>query len=205
MLTRNWPLAVLLLCLGTVVSVLWVDHPLARVLADFSGARLLLRNPHVHFPLFVVLACGGIGAGLGYRLLGLRLPRPVEAAMFAGAAILIAMVLTEDVLKPIFSRPQPITYLLHGSSGFHWFHWNYSRNSFPSGHATEASALFGVGWAYYPRLRWVFVALFTLLALALMLGQWHFLGDILAGALVGSGVAALTLHFGKPFAQQRPV
>lgn len=185
-----------MLCLGIVVSVTWIDLPLARFFAGFQSAGHVLRDPHVKIPVLFVLACLGVAAGAAYRLLGRRPPRPVEAAMFAGIAMLISMTLTEEILKPIFSRPQPIDYLLHGETGFHWLHWNYGRNSFPSGHATQASALLAVAWAYYPRLRWVYAGAFAALSLALMVGEWHFLGDILAGGLVGSGAAALTLRYG---------
>jgi undecaprenyl-diphosphatase len=61
--------------------------------------------------------------------------------------------------------------------------------SFPSGHATTAFATAVVLAAWYPRQAVGFVGLAALVGLSRILLGAHFPSDVLAGALLGSGVA----------------
>jgi membrane-associated phospholipid phosphatase len=55
----------------------------------------------------------------------------------------------------------------------------------------------GVLWWRAPRLRWLWAALVVLTAIGLLGGDFHFLGDIVAGAYLGvaCGRATLLLPF----------
>lgn len=66
------------------------------------------------------------------------------------------------------------------------------RFSFPSGHTLHAVAFTAVALAYYPVLIWL-LAPFTLLVAAsrLVLGL-HYPTDVLAGALIGASIAAIS-------------
>lgn len=67
--------------------------------------------------------------------------------------------------------------------------------SFPSGHTLHAVAFSVIAIAYYPGLIWL-VAPFTLLVSMsrLVLGL-HYPSDVLAGALIGAAIAAVSFGF----------
>ncbi|WP_146010343.1 phosphatase PAP2 family protein [Acidimangrovimonas sediminis] len=187
---------------GIVVSILWIDHPLARFFARFHVGHAVFTSSPVTLPVMSVLALAGLLLGVGYLVAGKTLPRWIEATMLAGFAVLAGQLLAHELLKPIFGRPVPSDYLTTGHHGFHWFHRGLRFGSFPSGHSVQASAMLSVAWAYYPRWRWLCATLMSLLAVALMLGQWHYLSDIIAGTTVGSLVGIATM---AAWRRMRPV
>jgi membrane-associated phospholipid phosphatase len=62
---------------------------------------------------------------------------------------------------------------------------------FPSGHAAVMMAILSIFWMFWPRYRLLYVAIMLLLCLVLVVGSWHFISDVLAGAFLGAsaGVA----------------
>jgi len=73
----------------------------------------------------------------------------------------------------------------------------YAVASFPSGHATTAFALATLLSLWYPRWAPAFVALAGLVALSRVALGAHFPSDVLAGAVLGMGVA-LIVHAKVP-------
>ena len=185
--------ALLAVLAGICASVLWIDQPLARGLAKLGAAHAVFTASPVRLPVMIVFAYVSVAIGLGHILIGRRLPKAVLATMLAGIALLISLWLTHEVLKPLFGRTIPSVYLRTGHSGFHWLHRGVKYASFPSGHATQAGAILSVFWALYPRGRPLYALAMLALAFALMLGEWHYLGDILAGGLVGAVTGTLLL------------
>ena len=205
MTPRRMILGCLALLVGIVVSVLWIDRPLAEGLAKFGLGLDLFSSDPVKWPVMIYLGYVGVALGAGYVIAGWHRPRWVEAAMLAGLALLLGNLLTHDLLKPIFGRTVPSEYLRTGRHGFHWFHGGSRFEAFPSGHSTQAMAMLSVVWAFYPRLRWLCAVLMAVLAMALMLGQWHFLGDILAGSCVGAMAGVVVLAVWRWVCQRWPV
>lgn len=72
--------------------------------------------------------------------------------------------------------------------------------SFPSGHAATAVGLAFALAALYPRGRWLFAALATLVACQRLEEGSHYLSDVLFGAAVGSLVATICLCY-RPVAR----
>jgi undecaprenyl-diphosphatase len=105
----------------------------------------------------------------------------LAAVLSAGVALVIAKVISELV-----DRARPFVVDPHG---VHIFSAHASDPGFPSDHATGA---FAVAMAIYLRNRaWGTVALVaaTLLAIGRVAIGVHFPSDVLAGALLGCGVA----------------
>lgn len=128
--------------------------------------------------------------------LGLRNRGLTGGATVTGAGLL------DQILKNIACRARP-TAPEAGSffSSFPCFPAKYAYASFPSGHATTAFAAALLLALWYPRAAGVFVGLAGLVALSrVMLGS-HFPSDVLAGALLGSGVA-LAVHACVPAARR---
>lgn len=67
--------------------------------------------------------------------------------------------------------------------------------SFPSGHTLHAVAFSVVAIFHYPGLVWLVLPFTILIALSRLVLGLHYPSDVLAGALLGAGVAILVLQF----------
>jgi len=113
-----------------------------------------------------------------------------ETLTIACLASMCAYVINDHVLKVFFGVPNP-TDVIHGAR--HSFNlWMGSENSsFPSGHMALAGAFAGVFMRLYKASIWPLAALLLLAAVLLLVGDWHFLSDIIAGAFLGTSAGAL--------------
>jgi len=98
--------------------------------------------------------------------------------------------LLKMLLQYVFGRTNIKAWLSSGKPlQFSWFTPLSQSPCFPSGHMTVFTAFFVVVWHYYPRYRpFAAIALLTL-ASALILTNYHFLSDIIAGFVCGIFVA----------------
>lgn len=116
------------------------------------------------------------------------------AFIFIGVAL---PSLISTVIKR-FGRPRPMHYDTDGLFGLHPNLWNWTYQSFPSGHATTAFALAAcVGFIserwFYPSL-----ALAAAIGLSRLTGGWHYPSDVFGGAILGLlGAYAVRLYFAK--------
>lgn len=119
-----------------------------------------------------------------------------KAFLLVSNAVVICYFL-KDVLKLCFSRYWPATFFHNNLSlvsnqayGFNWFSFSHTNASFPSGHATFIVSFATGMWLLFPKFRVVWL----LLAILVMVGQvgmyYHFVSDVLAGALLGLLVGA---------------
>jgi membrane-associated phospholipid phosphatase len=113
-----------------------------------------------------------------------------ETLAIACLASMCAYVINDHVLKVFFGVPNP-TDVIHGAR--HSFNlWMGSENSsFPSGHMVLAGAFAGVFMRLYKASIWPLAALLLLAAGLLLVGDWHFLSDIIAGAFLGTWAGTL--------------
>jgi membrane-associated phospholipid phosphatase len=131
----------------------------------------------------------------------------LQRVLLALSASLLAATVLKTLLKWGFGRYWPETWnegnpslLGTDAYGFHPFHHGFAYESFPSGHAAVILAAAPVLWAAFPRWRWLIGAVVVGLCLALVGLNYHFVGDVIAGALVGltSGVYAVRLFRIQP-------
>ena len=92
-------------------------------------------------------------------------------------------------LKARTLRPRP--YQVHDA--IERFAAPLDRFSFPSGHTLHAVAFTLVALAYYPALAGLLWPFTLLVALSRVVLGLHYPSDVLAGALLGAGVAAISL------------
>ncbi|MDZ4656327.1 MAG: phosphatase PAP2 family protein [Bythopirellula sp.] len=85
----------------------------------------------------------------------------------------------------------------NGTYGFHLFHADDDEGSFPSGHAGRIVGFLGVFWLALPRGRWLYVLLALPMLVALVAMNYHFVGDVVAGSVLGAIVAAWGVKLGK--------
>lgn len=117
------------------------------------------------------------------------------------AALLLVLLLvcsdqlSSSVVKPIFQRPRPchsvdgvqvvqqVHLLVHCGGG----------KSFPSSHAVNNFAVATLFAFFYRRWAWAFFTWAMLVGVSRVMVGVHFPSDILGGAVLGAGVAALLL------------
>jgi membrane-associated phospholipid phosphatase len=174
------------------------------VLVLVLGAALLFDGlvaasiPHFKSPILNALVgtINPIGSGvtllvvcLALAVMSRRIRRPrlhdaacISALAFASAGLI------EFSLKHLVGRPRPDAAL--ASAGLLGPSFAPDIDSFPSGHATSVFAVATVFAAYYPRLRWPLYALAAAIALGRVYLARHYVSDIIAGAVLGTIVAA---------------
>lgn len=195
-----WLVALAATAALVTVSYRWFDRPIAFFVhvhlghGHFGVLDFLTRVPDPLIPAAIVLLIFE-----AFRIVR-RLPLTVHhrIASACGLSILVAETI-KDQLKFVFGRSWPTSGGHHrpsligdGTYGFHWLHGGNVYQSFPSGHMGAACALLSVLWLCYPRGRPLWAAAALAVAVALIGGNYHFLGDVIAGAFVGGSVGLAT-------------
>ena len=89
-------------------------------------------------------------------------------------------------LKFTFGRVNTRCWLQEpGLYGFHWFQRRLGCDGFPSGHMIVIVALLAALWRFYPKSRPLCLLFASLLGVALVATNYHFLSDVFAGAYAG--------------------
>jgi membrane-associated phospholipid phosphatase len=167
---------------------IWHETSLLRHAVNLHLDALLILLPVSLFMIVrvAIVRCGDAG-----------LSRSSSALALAGAATAMAVSVSDLLLKPFFGR-----YTLEDLPqhfGFRLFAGNM-ESSFPSGHATFTTAFFWVLIVLYPERRAAWTSILVVTFFGLIFAQWHFLSDVIAGALLGSfagmGVIALAARRG---------
>jgi len=157
----------------------WNAGRLLNPLGQALGAAILLSGESAVI-LFLVLA----------RLVRGRISEFGEILAIACVASMCAYVINDHVLKVFFGVPSPAAVLRGARHGFNF--WMGAENgSFPSGHMVLAGAFAGVFMRLYKASIWPLSALLLLAAGLLLVGDWHFLSDIIAGAFLGTSAGIL--------------
>ena len=83
-----------------------------------------------------------------------------------------------------------------GAYGFHPLKFEKDAGSFPSGHATRILAFLTVFWIGAPRGRLLYVAVAAPMLASLVLMNYHFVSDVVAGSTLGGIVGAYAAWLG---------
>jgi membrane-associated phospholipid phosphatase len=113
-----------------------------------------------------------------------------EALAIACLASICTYGMNSEVLKPLFGVPNPLE-VMNGARHSFNFLLGSEGSSFPSGHMILASAFAGVLMRLKRATVWPLTALLLLAAVLLVVGGWHFLSDVIAGAFVGLSAGIL--------------
>jgi membrane-associated phospholipid phosphatase len=169
---------------------MYFDVPVAhRVYGIFGPAESLATG----FASVVLL---GVEAAVVLALVIFRITRgrlsPLrEAAALACLASICAYGINDSTLKFLCGVPNPEA-VLHGARHAFNLMRGSSNSSFPSGHMVLAGAFAGVFMRLYRTSILPFSALLVVAAALLIVGDWHFVSDVIAGTFVGitAGVLA---------------
>jgi len=125
-----------------------------------------------------------------------------ELAILAACVSLVLAEQFRESISYVFGRYWPETWVDNNPSligddryGFHPFHEGRAYGSFPSGHTARTVSVAAVLWIAYPRWRWVFVLASASVVAGLLGMDYHFVGDVVAGAFVGGIVGTFTARY----------
>jgi membrane-associated phospholipid phosphatase len=92
-----------------------------------------------------------------------------------------------------------------GAYGFHPFEVGDDMGSFPSGHAARIVGFFSVFWLAMPRGRWLFAIVAVPMLVALVAMNYHFVGDVIAGGMLGAVIGAWAVRLALGGSGNAPV
>jgi undecaprenyl-diphosphatase len=131
---------------------------------------------------------GWLWYSLGALLIAFGGPRGYEAVGAAGSAALLGILVFKG-LKKLSHRPRPCQVQPHC--------WAKvlppDQFSFPSGHTMTAFSIALVVSYYYPGLEWPLFFLAVSIGISRVILGMHFLSDVLAGAVLGSGLGVASI------------
>lgn len=205
---RNWLIAFAATVIATALCIVFVDRPVAEFFQqhlcqtaawmwiDRSLAPLKFTVP---VALVSLLGCW-IWTRSGYPLR--RWTR--EPLLCCWAAVWAALAVI--VLKYILGRGSPNPVFLHDHlyefrflyGGPHW-------HSFPSGTAAISTAILSVLWMLLPRWRAIGVTVAALLCVAVVVTNYHWVGDVVAGTTLGAFIGWVTVRWATPSEHRKSV
>jgi membrane-associated phospholipid phosphatase len=185
-----------LVVLSILVSIRFLDARIARGAMALlnSGKMLQISTTDIPDILYLSVSIGSCLLLGNYLILSYKgiNNENKRFSLLAGFAISLAFFL-KWVFKLVFGRTNTRAWLANRmSDDFHWFHGGGEYGGFPSGHMTVFSAFFAAIWLFYPRYRSISLGLTLILALALIITNYHFLSDVIAGAYLGLLATCIT-------------
>ncbi|MDN5863638.1 MAG: phosphatase PAP2 family protein [Gammaproteobacteria bacterium] len=176
------------------VAVAWVDRALALMIAAWlpPGVDVPMNVPDLLLEFVVAVTLASFLVWVWIRWRG-GFPRLQRIAPLLGIVAPLSLAL-KFIAKWVFGRTQSRWFIDHpGSYSFHWFDGQGVHLGFPSGHMLVATAVVLVVLAVFPRLRFIGWLALIALAVALLLTSYHYLGDLIAGWLLGAALAWVIL------------
>jgi len=184
-----WSLSLLACAAAAAFSFVHLDVPVARYFWDAAHPLERLAGG---FGSRVILSCEAaviLTIGL-VRLVRGHTPAFAKALAIACLASMCAYVINDHILKILCGVPAPAEVIEGAGHAFNI--WRGSEgSSFPSGHMVLASAFAGVLMRLYRSGIAPLCVLLLLGAGLLLVGDWHFVSDIIAGAFFGTTAGLL--------------
>ena len=183
-----WVIISIIIFIVTFLSIVYLDSKIAVNVMQFLLSFRVLHRATKNIPDFLPPLVG-IGTLLMWIIYFFRTMKKKNDVMtqflrLAGTALPAAYLL-KSFFKYMFGRTGPRSWLLHHEPlEFHWFHKMWS-GSFPSGHMTVFAAFGAAVIYYYPQYRRLVIILLGFLGIALIVTDYHFLSDVIAGTYLG--------------------
>jgi len=186
---RNWAVSLLISVLAIAFTFLYCDVPIADRVYGLLGSRAALATGLGSAVLL------GIEGTIALSLVLVRITRghlsPFrEATVLACLTSICAYAINDSSLKLLFGVPNPAA-VLHGTSHTFNFFSGSAASSFPSGHMVIAGAFAGVFIRLYRSSTLIFSLLLLAGAALLVVGDWHFVSDVIAGVFAGVSAGLL--------------
>jgi membrane-associated phospholipid phosphatase len=172
--------------------IAFVDQPVARFMHEH---RNLAYDVHrlTSIPVAILAAASACVVSIGMvRVLRGKVPPFWRRLLYAGLACCVAVTLKTEA-KYLFGRIAPGDWYWYQALPFAAFNPLHREGSFPSGHMTAMWSIVPFVWVRYRWLRgpWILASLGV--SFALMVGEAHFVADLIGGCLLGGTVGYLFL------------
>jgi hypothetical protein len=194
---RRFYVYILLAFLSSIVCVQFLDIPLAVWVANNLGIYAPhLKTSNIPDTLFFFVVVFSSFSWFAYFCLKHRKIIDKHTLFFklTGTVLPISFAL-KILLKWIFGRVDTRVWLVYPNHhfDFHWFAGVGGFQGFPSGHMLVFTPLLMALWEFYPRYHLYYVLFCMILCIGLIATEYHFLGDVLAGYLIGAALYKLVL------------
>lgn len=184
-----WLLSFVVCASVAALSFRHIDVPVALYFSRLGGFRSPLN---AGFGTAVILSLeSAVALGLILaRLVRGHISRFGQTLAIACLASICAHGVNTGVLKPFFGVPIPAEVVEGARHAFNFMNGS-GNSSFPSGHMMLAGAFAGVFMRLQRVSVWPLSALLVLAATLLIVGGYHFLSDVIAGAFVSVSAGIL--------------
>jgi len=183
--------------LAIFASIRFLDRQLALAVMGFLKASRFLHTATANIPdiLFLFVCVSTSAMWLDYFYLSRHKGRADQLRLLQlGANAVPAAYLVKEVLQFVFGRTNTRAWLVTGAPDqVNWFHGG-GVGGFPSGHMTVFTAFAVAFCSVYPCYRRLAVLGLAVLGAALIITDYHFLSDVIAGAYVGLLVTHTILY-----------
>jgi len=208
---KTGPLLALAALAAIPLSMAFADRPIAFFMfqhmhekrAPFALLTRLVDVVEVLASLLLILSLWTHARGRAFEAKG-------QIALRTALAVYVAIG-AKDMLKIAFGRTWPETFVCGNPSfirdaafGFTPFHGGQGWASFPSGHDLVVCAAAGCLWALLPRLRPLYVLAAVLVSVGLLVADFHWLSDMMAGGLIGWTIGLFVAKVDLPKVSQQP-
>lgn len=180
----------LVVLVSSLLAIFYVDAPVAlwikAHLLSYAPFREYTSNLPSHL-FWVVLAGSTVSFAVYFylRWLGESSSRR-DFFLLLGVVLPVAFIV-KNILKLVFARIEVRLWLSNPDTfQLQWFQLGKSGyDSFPSGHMVVFMTVFMALWQFYPRWRNVYFMGASLLAVALVATNYHYVSDVIAGTYIG--------------------
>jgi len=183
----------------------WFSGVIFLVLWGYRKSFLMLNTLNVSWLDSIMPHYTHLGDGVTISVIFMLIVLPRHKAVALSMLISLILVslsifLLKSYVFPDWDRPLRV---FDSVQPFHYISLDrLTRHSFPSGHSAAAAAMFTIIAFYLEKGRWYRGILLSMLAVSISYSRLyigvHFLGDILAGTLLGLGLAMLVLAWMHP-------
>jgi membrane-associated phospholipid phosphatase len=198
-----WLVAFVVCAVATALSFKHFDVPIALHFWQVGRFLSPLNTPFGASVILFLEAAVSVGLIVARVVRG-HISRFGEALAIACLASICTYGVNTEVLKPFFGVPNTLQ-VMQGARHSLNFLLGSASSSFPSGHMILASAFAGVLIRLYRASVWPLSALLMLAAALLVVGDWHFLSDVIAGAFAGVSAGILAGEAWTVHLNRRPV
>lgn len=184
-----WLLSFVVCAAVVALSFAHIDVPIAL---HFWKVGRFLSPLNTAFGAAVILSLeSAVALGLILaRVVRGHISRFGEVLAIACLASICSYGINSEVLKPFFGVPIPAEVMEGATHAFNFLKGS-GNSGFPSGHMVLAGAFAGVFMSLHRASVWPLAALLVLAAGLLVVGDWHFLSDVIAGTFVGVSAGIL--------------
>jgi membrane-associated phospholipid phosphatase len=198
---RNWCLAFAVTAIMVGVCIAYVDRPAAEFFEAHlrnTAAWAWMNRALAPLDLTVAIALLFVLGCVIWTRSGRLLPLWTRTPLLCGWAAIWATVATL-VFKRIFGRVSPDPeFVQNHLYGFRLLHSAPHWHSFPSGTAMISVAIVSVLWILQPRWRVPGALIAALLCVAVVITNFHWVGDVIAGTFLGAFIGWLTVRVARP-------